>query len=600
MRITVVKRILLTTGLVAAAAPCLSATALAAGRDGRVAVFPAPGTTSAAARTEISFRFVAPGAGITVSVSGSSSGRVAGDLRPHLDGAGVSFVPARRLRGGERVTVRTDLAIHGARDGDFRFTVARRPTPRQVNDGRLELPRIPPGTADTFRSSDLEAPKVRVTRGPAEGTSPGEIFLAPVSLRDNPNPDGPMIVDERGRLVWFRQAQGGKVFDFKTQTFEGRPVLTWWEGRFALGWGYGEYTVLDDSYREILRIRGANGYRADFHDMVLTPRNTALVLVYDRVRRDLRSVGGPRDGVVVDNVIQEIEPRTGRVLFEWHSVDAVPLARSRSKVQGNRTHDYFHANSVEVDGDGNLIVSARNTCSLYKIERETGALLWTLGGRRSDFKMGRGSRFCFQHDARRVADGAISLLDNAAGPPKLRAQSRAILLDVDEQARTVRLRRAYQHPGRFSAPNQASARVQPNGNVFVGWGAVPVFSEFSPDGRLLLDGIIASGKGSYRAVRSPWTGRPSSLPSIASQRRGARLAVWASWNGATEVARWEVLAGDSPEALSPAQRLASTGFETAISLPAAPRYVAVRALDAEGRELGRSRVVEAGRSADGG
>ena len=601
MIIAVVKRILLTSGLALVAAPLLPAlgggAALAASdpRERRVSVFPSPGATAASARTEISFRAVAPEGLGRIAVSGSASGSIRGELKPHADGAGVSFVPRRRLRGGERITVRSALPIHGARDGHFRFTIARRPSQRQVNDGRLTLPKIPPGTADTFRSSRIKAPKVRLTHGPAPGASPGEIFLAPVSLKDNPNPDGPMIVDERGRLVWFRQARGGKVFDFRAQAFEGRPVLTWWEGRFALGWGYGEYTVLDDTYREVMRVKAANGYRADFHDMVLTARNTALVLVYDRVRRDLRSVGGPRDGVAIDNVIQEIEPRTGRVLFEWHSIDAVPLARSRTRPRPDRTYDYLHANSVEVDGDGNLLVSARNTCAVYKLARATGELMWTLGGRRSDFKMGRGTRFCFQHDARRVADGVISLFDNAAGPPQLRRESRAIVLDVDERARTVELRREYRHPGRFSAPNQASARVQPNGNVFVGWGAVPVFSEFAPDGRLLLNGVIASGKGSYRAVRSPWTGRPTSSPSVATQRRGKRLAVWASWNGATEVARWEVLAGEAPDALGAVRSVSATGFETAISIPAAPRRIAVRALDAEGREIGRSRVLDATR-----
>ena len=569
-----------------------SAHAASTSRDGRVSVFPSPGATTAAPRTEISFRGVPATALGTLVISGSRGGRIRGELKPHADGAGASFVPDRRLRGGERITVRTSLAIHGARDGGFRFTVGRRPSRRQVNDGRLKLPRIPPGTADTFRSTSIKAPKVRVTHGPSPGTSPGAIFLAPVSLKDNPNPDGPMIVDERGRLVWFRQAKGGKVFDFRSQTFEGRPVLTWWEGRFALGWGYGEYTVLDDAYREVMRVKAGNGYRADFHDMLLTPRGTALVLVYDRVRRDLRSVGGDRNGVAIDNVIQEVEPRTRRVLFEWHSLDAVPLRRSRSKPRARRTYDYLHANSVEVDGDGNLLISARNTCAIYKLERETGELMWTLGGRRSDFRMGRGTRFCFQHDARRVADGAISLFDNAAGPPRLRSQSRAILVDVDEGRRTATLRRAYQHPGRFSAPNQASARVQPNGNVFVGWGAVPMFSEFAPDGRLLFNGMIASGKGSYRAIRSPWTGRPTSSPSIATQRRGTRLVVWASWNGATEVAAWEVLAGDGAGPLGAARTVAPTGFETAISLTHTPRRVAVRALDATGREIGRSRVVE--------
>lgn len=566
--------------------------ASAADTDGSVSAYPAPGTLTAGARTEISFRGVAPDSIGDVSVSGSRSGSIRGELKPHADGAGASFVPADRLRGGERVTVRTELAVHGASDGDFRFTIGRRPSPRQVNDGTLELPDIPPGTADKFRSSRLKAPKVRVTQPPAEGTTPGEIFLSPVSLKDNPNPDGPMIVDEQGRLVWFRQSEGATVFDFKPQTYKGAPVLTWWEGRFALGWGYGEYIVLDQSYRELVRISAGNGLRGDFHDMILTPRNTALVMIYDRVRRDLSSVGGPRDGVVVNNVIQELEPETGRVLFEWHSVGNVPFKDSRVATKGNRTYDYLHTNSIEVDTDGNLLVSGRNTCAVYKLDRDTGELIWTLGGKSSDFEMGSGTRFCFQHDARRVSDGVISLFDNGAGPPALRKESRAIVMEVDEAAKTAELRKAYKHPGKFLAPNQASARVQPNGNMFVGWGAVPVFSEFSADGKLLFNGTIASGKGSYRAVRSGWTGLPGSSPSVAVQERGSRLAVWASWNGATRVDRWEVLAGATPDALSGAATVDARGFETAMTIPAGAESVAVRALDDGGAEIGRSRVLD--------
>ena len=567
--------------------------ASAASDGGPVNVFPSPDTDFASARTEISFRGVAPDALGDVSVSGSRSGEIRGELKPHADGAGVSFVPEDRLRGGERISVRTGLEVRDADAGDFRFRVARRPSARQVNDGTLKLPDIPPGTADEFRSSDIKAPKVRITKPPAEGTTPGEIFLSPVSLKDNPNPDGPMIVDEQGELVWFQQSEGSTVFDFKPQTYKGEPVLTWWEGRFALGWGYGEYIVTDDSYKELLRISAGNGYRGDFHDMILTPRDTALVKIYDRVEMDLRPVGGPRDGVVIDNVIQEIEPETGRVLYEWHSLDHVPLEESRVKPEGNRTYDPTHTNSIEVDGDGNLLVSARNTCAVYKLDRETGEVLWTLGGKDSDFEMGRGTRFCFQHDARRVSDGVISLFDNSAGPSELRKESRAIVMEVDEEAKTAELMRAYKHPSDgFLAPNQASARVQPNGNMFVGWGAAPVFSEFSKDGELLFNGTIASGKGSYRAVREDWAGNPRTAPSVAVQKRGDRLAVWGSWNGATDVARWEVLTGASRDALSGARTVDSRGFETAISVPAGAEYVAIRALAEDGDELGRSKVLD--------
>lgn len=565
----------------------------ATAQQGPVSTFPAPGTATASARTEISLRGVAPAAVGTVRVTGSRSGAVAGELQPHSDGDGASFVPTAPLANGERVTVRSELDVRGTNDGRWSFRVGRRPKPRQVNDGELMLPPLPPGNFEKFRSyRKLKSPVVRITQR-ARDTAPGLIFLSPVSIEDSPSPDGPLIVDDKGDTVWFHQSDpSGKVFDFKRQTYQGRPVLTWWEGRFALGWGYGEYTMLDERYEEVMTISAGNGYVGDFHDMLITDRDTALVMVYDRVHRNLRGVGGPKRGVMIDNVLQELDLETGRVLFEWHSVGNVPVRHSRVRPDGTRTYDYFHINSIDVDRDGDLIISARNTCALYKIDRETGALLWTLGGKDSDFKMRKGTRFCFQHDARRAGGKKISLFDNSAGPPQLRKQSRGLVLRVDEDARTVKRAAQYQHPAKFSAPNQGSMRVLENGNALVGWGAAPVFTEFSKGGELLFNGRITTGKGSYRAVRAPWTGRPADRPRVEAQTRGRRIAVWASWNGATEVARWEVLAGDERDALEPVGGAERDGFETAMSAPAA-RFVAVRALDADGAELGVSRTERA-------
>ena len=362
---------------------------------------------------------------------------------------------------------------------------------------------------------------VRITRR-AGKTAPGYIFLAPFSPKGSPRPDGPLITDNRGDLVWFKPVRRGTaVTDLKVQQLDGRPVITWWEGRFAVGWGYGAYKVLDSSYRQVASISLKNGYQADLHDLQLTDRGTALLLAYDRVRRDLRRVGGPRDGIVVDNIVQEVDLKTGLVLFEWHSLGPVPLEESRSRPEGPRSWDYFHVNSVEEDTDGNLIVSARNTCTLYKLNRADGSIMWRLGGAKSSFRMGRGTHFCFQHDARRSRPGEISLFDNSAGPPFLRKRSRAVRLRVDERSKRVSLRSAFVHPG-ILAPNQGSTRVQPNGNVFVGWGAAPVFSEFSSSGRLLLDGRLTRGKGNYRAVRAQWTGSPTTPPSIAARAHQAR------------------------------------------------------------------------------
>jgi Arylsulfotransferase (ASST) len=307
---------------------------------------------------------------------------------------------------------------------------------------------------------------------------------------------------------------------------------------------------------------------------------------------DLRRVGGPRRGVVIDNVVQEVDLRSGLVLFEWHALDRIALNDAVIPPRGRQTWSAFHVNSVDVDTDGNLLISARNTCAIYKLDRTTGDIMWTLGGEESDFRLDRRTRFCFQHDARRAGRGVISMFDNSAGPPELRRQSRGITLRVDERRKTVRLLHQYQHPARILARNQGSTRVQPNGNVFVGWGQAPVFSEHSASGRLLFGGRLTAGKGNYRAIRAAWTGRPAAAPDVAARRRGNRIAVWASWNGATEVARWEALGGASPDTLQPLASARRNGFETTLSVPAGQAFVAVRALDASGAVLGTSRAVQ--------
>jgi hypothetical protein len=548
---------------------------------GPVSVFPAPGTPTALRATEISLRGVAPAEVGSMIVTGSRSGRHEGTLEPHPDGRGASFVPERRFRPGERVTVRTRLDVRGGRDGDFRFTIAHGDFEVGTINAEKRLPRLR-GAHRSYRSTRLKAPRLRVLRR-REGRAPGYLVLNTGWDDERPRPDGALIADDRGQPVWFLSRRPGrKVFDVAVQRYRGEPVITYWEGRFAAGWGYGSYVVLDRSYREIARIRAIGGNRADIHDMQLTDAGTALVASYNLVRRN---------GPVLDNVIQEIDVATGRLLFEWHSVGNVALSESRDRRERGEMFDYFHINSIEEAPDGDLLVSARNTCALYEIDRATGAINWRLGGERSDFRLGEGVRFCRQHDARWAEDGVITLFDNRIATPTEPGQSRAIKLAVDERRRRVSLLRGYKHPAELGAANKGGARMQANGNLLVAWGAVPAVTEFTRRGHIVFDARFAGAQdGSYRASRAEWTGLPARRPDVAAERRGGRVAVWASWNGATEVARWELLGGDARDALVPLGSARRSGFETALGARAA-RYVAVRALDASGTVLGTSRTI---------
>ena len=435
---------------------------------------------------------------------------------------------------------------------------------------------------------DLTPPVVKITT-PARHTMPGYVFLAPKSHAVQP---GPLILDDTGQVVWFRPLNTEGVADFREQVYRGRPVLTWWRGHAEMGVGNGYDVIMDTSYRVVATVHAGNGYAADVHEFLLTPRNTALITVYQRIPYDLSSVGGPKDGKVFDGIVQEVAIPSGKVLFEWHSLPEVGVAESFSKpppaAQGAKAapYDYFHVNSVDEDADGNLLVSARNTHTIYKIDRATGKVVWRLGGKRSDFRMGTGTSFGWQHDARWGPGDEISLFDNDADPP-LASQSRPMVLHVDQHAMTATLARAYPHPGGLLSGSQGDTQLLPNGNVFVGWGANPNFTEFDHAGRMLFDGHFQSSDGadSYRAYRLSWSGRPSAPPTLALRSDGGgRLTAYASWNGATGVTGWVVLAGPDPEHLRPIAHAAKDGFETAIDLGfLLDRYVAVRAVGAQTR-----------------
>jgi hypothetical protein len=455
----------------------------------------------------------------------------------------------------------------------------------------------PPPPSQRFKTRpDLKPPIVKI-QTPARGTAPGYVFFAP---KLGAPQAGPMIMDNRGELVWLKPLKKTRgIADFRVQRYRGRPVLTWWRGRVSdVGVGEnGWYVIYDDTYRAVAEVRAGNGLVGDIHEFLITRNGTALFTVYHRLPVDLSSLGGPKEGKIFDGIVQEVDISTGRVLFEWHSWPEVGLKESyspppkASKGKKASPYDYFHANSVDVDTDGNFLVSARNTHAVYKVNRKTGKIMWRLGGKKSDFKMGAGTKFAWQHDARRQPDGTITIFDNSAAPPVAKF-SRVLVLRVDTSGKTATLVRSYQHPKKLLVPFEGNSQFLQNGNVLVGWGAAPYISELDPRGRVLFDAYYGQGKppgkdaDTYRAYRFEWHGYPIEDP-VAAVRDNT---LYVSWNGATEVVRWQVLAGSDPKKLQPVKTAAKSGFETAIPVQNAD-YFAVRALDRNGVVLATSRAV---------
>jgi hypothetical protein len=308
---------------------------------------------------------------------------------------------------------------------------------------------------------------------------------------------------------------------------------------------------------------------------------------------DLSSIGGPSDAHVYESIIQEVDIASGRLLFEWRSLEHIAPEESREALA--EPYDYLHPNSIQQLADGNLLVSARHTWALYKLERGTGTVMWTLGGKRSQFGIGAGAAFAWQHDAQLRTDGALTVFDNgAAGPVQAERQSRGLVLTLDEARRTVKLSNAYTSPERLLAGAMGSVQALPSGNVLVGWGTTSHTTEFAPDGALLLDYALPSGMYSYRGVWHPWAGVPDHPPALAGarDRRTGKTLLYASWNGATAVTGWLVHAGPRRGSLRPVGIARRRAFETVIRLPSQVRFAAVTPVIRHGGQLSRSDVLE--------
>jgi hypothetical protein len=341
--------------------------------------------------------------------------------------------------------------------------------------------------------------------------------------------NGPEILDRRGNVVWFHPIPAGQTAaDFRVQRYRGQRVLTWWQGTGLGGLAAGTDYIYNDRYQPIATVNAGNGLSADGHEFLITPQNTALILAYTTATADLTSIGGPANQTVINGVVQEIDIRTGKVLFQWNSADDVPYSQSEQPLPASPSTpwDWFHINAVHVDSDGNLLVDARDTWTTYKVNRHTGSIIWQLGGKASSFTLraapgqslnNAGDIFAWQHDPESLGHGEYTFFDNeSAGVANTGTDataelgfSRAVRVILDERRRTATLVQSYNQPEGLTAPSQGNAQTTAGGNLLVGWGSLPYLSEFSRSGSLLLNVQYPTGVNSYRAYSFPWPAHPS-------------------------------------------------------------------------------------------
>lgn len=467
---------------------------------------------------------------------------------------------------------------------------------------------------------DLHPMKVTVnTFNP--GTSSGSIFVAPygfssVAIYGQP---GALMLDSDGDPVWFRPLSSPNLMntDFRVQTFNGKPVLTFWQGTLATPPAYTNapggssepgscYYILDNTYAVIKTVMAQKDFTSDIHEFLLTPNNTALFLSTKTVPMDLTPYGGPQDGYVQDFAIQEIDLHTNELLFFWDALQHIPLTDSyepaSNAVLSNNIWDAFHLNSIGLTDDVNdILVSGRNTWTIYKINKPTGSMVWRLGGKQSSFTIASGAEFSWQHDARFLPNNLISMFDDNSdnssdpGPP-----SHGLILQLDFNTMTASEYRTYYHDPNIIVASQGNVQSLSNGNKFVGWGQSQYYSEFSEAGNtegnpalnLLYEAQMPGSNYTYRAYRNDWTGTPFYPPSIGIISTSGQITVYASWNGSTETTQWQVLAGSKPKKLSLAGAAVKAGFETGIPVNAKGPYFQVKALNANGQVIGESKTLK--------
>lgn len=505
------------------------------------------------------------------AVTGSKSGSHSGTVRLSDDQLTLLYYPDRAFAYGETVavTVRPGMVTASGAPvagSSFQFTTLERPAAALLTpamDAR-DSGAPSPGQAGWRYQTYPEFSNVMTATvtTPAQRVDAGYVFVSGLGSF-SPTEPSLQILDNAGEPVYIQKTAGGNLAtDFKRQVVNGIPYLVYYQGVSHLGWANGTYYVLDQSYTQVNSWTIGNGYGADLHELQLLENGHALMLSYTTIPFDLSPFGGPVDGALVDPVIQE-QDSAKNVVFEWHGSQYVPLIDSYMPLSDSPV-DFMHTNAIEVDTDGNLLISNRHLSQIIKINRQTGAVIWRMGGKYGHFTLTNDSGFSFQHDIRRLPNGHLTLFDN--GNQRGPQYSRAVEYAIDETAKT--LTRVWQYPADqslFSA-FMGSAQRLGNGNTLIGWGGLPLVSEILPDGTKAFE--LSLGALSYRAFRYTWEATPTWPPSVVLSHSAdpTTATIYSSWNGATGVSAYAIEAGPAANAMSLITTTARSGFETTTAL----------------------------------
>ncbi|KAF4552371.1 Hypothetical protein D9617_10g073520 [Elsinoe fawcettii] len=487
-------------------------------------------------------------------------------------------------------------------------------------------------------------PVPQVMVPPQPGVSPSrQIMITPFGWR-LPRSNPIMLDSTDLSVVWYGPRIAQDTLGAAVQECNNTKFITFWSGYGADGWKKGTHYLLDEHYNIKHNVTAQGKFsQADAHELYITPQCTAIFTLYRNRPRNV-TLNNYTTQYVLDSSFQEVDIATNKLLFQWNATDHVDIEDTywnATILNEGRTQnwgfDWFHINSIQKDHRGNYLVSSRHMHALYYISGATGNIIWQLGGKRNmfrDLSLGFATDFSWQHHARWASSDltSISLFDNRATgfhrDPR-QPYSRGAIISIDTYNRTASLLHEYISPHQARPYREGSMQLLPDSplgtNALVGWGMYPSWTEFSPNGTVLWDvalsprGLNRWGPDNYRFQKMNFTASPLTSPKLApgprkryvfnqvtsafhipiKDRSGAELGndtAYFSWNGATEVKGWVVLASNvTNKELGVEDFWAETGregFETSVFVGRATRGVMVLALGEGGKVLGRSRVVD--------
>lgn len=490
-----------------------------------------------------------------IKIIGQSSGIHIFDVHLAANGKRVILDPLEPFLPGETVEVSS-----GTSSLSFSFTVSTKIEETAVIPWAQEPANFISQQANAVFDNEprktlpADFPAMVVTT-PAAGTSEDFLFITNFTWGDFSNSHPYlMILDNEGEPVFVRKMPDGQmVADFKAHE---NGLLTYFDNAAS------HFVVLDDTYSQVDTFAAGNGYETDVHELLLTDDGGAILMIYDPQPVDMSQVipDGDPNATVIGLVIQELDAQKN-VIFEWRSWDHFEITDATVDITGPNV-DYSHGNSIEVDTDGHYIISSRHMDEVTKISRQTGEIIWRLGGKNNDFTFdSNDDKFYRQHDARRLANGNLLLFDN--GQPGIRPVSRAVEYELDEINMTAAVVSEFRNsPDTFSVA-MGSARRLENGNTIVGWGSgYPAITEFRADGTKAFELLLDAPLVSYRAFRLPWQGNPIERPFLVSDYDGETITLTYGWNGATDIASYKVYGGPEPNPTTLLTTETRQGYET--------------------------------------